>query len=150
MISSFSACSQICWMAQHLLSKTHAAASATVIGTAVQSCFSPSWLTGLGSEKMEESWDARRTIGKFVLKSQASCTQQSSREKSPLLSRNHWWDSPAQRSQSERCCLVWQRRLPWAWMDGEGCANSCCVDTAALEQHPKCQPRTTPRSPPLS
>lgn len=34
--------------------------------------------------------------------------------------------------------------LPWAWRGGEGCGNSCCVDTAALEWHPKSQPRSTP------
>lgn len=61
-------------------------------------------LTRLGSQKMEESWDARKTTGKFVLKFQASRTQQSSTEKSPRLSSSHRWDSPARHSQP-KCCL---------------------------------------------
>lgn len=61
-------------------------------------------LTRLGSQKTEESWDSRKTTGNFVLKFQASWSQQSSREKSPRLSSSLRWDSPARHSQPE-CCL---------------------------------------------
>ena len=73
-----------------------------------------------------------------------------STEESPLVSRSHWWDSPARCSRPECCCLVWKRWLPWAWTDGEGRGDSHCADTAALEQHSKSQPRSTARSPPPS
>lgn len=120
MISS-SVFSYIHWMAQHLLSKTRAASVLLALWCKADK----TWL----SKDAFILWDSstmRCQKGNWQVRPQVLQPSNSPGE-STLVSRNAWWDSAAQHTQPECCCLVWKQCL----VEHGGMGRD--VETAALQ-----------------